>query len=86
MTSVEANRLRTLLFSNTPLVTLHLWLNSSEDLCWPPVCVSVEKINCMIAKQIIDIDFLFDEHVLVKNYNSACDKRERWKNTPISYE
>ena len=40
----------------------------------------------MFAKQIIDIDSLFDEHVLVKNYNSANDRRERWQNTPISYE
>ena len=86
MTSVEANRPPTILFSNTPLVTPHLWLNSSEDLFGPPVCASAEKINCMFSKQIIDIDSLFDEHVLMKNYNSANDRRERWKNTPISYE
>ena len=67
-------------------MTPHLWLNSSEDLSWPPVCASAEKINCMFAKQIIDIDFLFDEHVLVKNYNFASDRRERWQNIPISYE
>ena len=53
--------------------TPHLWLNSSEDLSWPPVCASAEKINCVFAKQMIDIEFLFDEHVLVKNYNSASD-------------
>ena len=41
-------------------VTPHLWLNSSEDLSWPPVCTSAEKINCMFAKQIIDIASLFD--------------------------
>ena len=28
-------------------VTPHLWLNSSEDLSWPPVCASAEKIKCM---------------------------------------
>ena len=66
--------------------TSHLWPNSSEDLSWPPVCASAEKINCMFAKQIIDNDFLFDEHVLVKNYNFANDRRERWQNTPISNE
>ena len=80
MTRVEANRPPTLLFSSASLVTPHLWLNSSEDLFWPPVYASTEKINCMFAKQIIDIDSLFDEHVLVKNYNSASDRRERWKN------
>ena len=67
-------------------MTSHLWLNSSEDLFWKPVCASTEKINCMLAKQIIDIDSLFDEHVLVKNYNSASDRKEAWQNTPISYE
>ena len=41
-------------------VTPHLWLNSSDDLSWPPVCVSAEKINCMFGKQIINIDRLFD--------------------------
>ena len=67
-------------------VTLHLWLYSSEDLSWLPVCASEEKINSMFAKQIIDTDALFNEHVLVKNYNSASDRKERWKNTTISYE
>ena len=67
-------------------MTPHLWLNLSEDLSWPPVCASAEKINCMFARQIIDIDSLFDEHFLVKNYNSANDRRERWQNTPISYK
>ena len=67
-------------------VTPHLWLNSSDDLSWPPVCASAEKINCMFAKQIINIDRLFDERILVKNYDSASDRRERWQNTPISYE
>ena len=52
-------------------VTPHLWLNSSEDLSWKTVCASAEKINSMFAKQIIDIDALFNEHVLVKNYISA---------------
>ena len=47
-------------------VTPHLWLNSSEDLSWQPVCASAaEKINSMFAKQIIDIDALFNEHVVV---------------------
>ena len=67
-------------------VTSHLWLNSSEDLFWQPVCALAEKINSMFAKQIIDIDALFNEHVVVKNYNSASDRKERWKNTTISYE
>ena len=67
-------------------VTPHLWLNSSEDLSWQPVCALAEKINSMFAKQIIDIDALFNEHVVVKNYNSASDRKERWKNTTISYE
>ena len=67
-------------------VTLHLWLNSSANLSWPPVCASAEKINCMFLKQVIDVDSLFDKHVLVKNYNSASDRRERWQNTPIPYE
>ena len=67
-------------------VTPHLWLNSSDDLSCPPVCASAEKINCMFAKQIINIDRLFDERILVKNYDSASDRRERWQNTPISYE
>ena len=67
-------------------VTPHLWLNSSEGLSWQPVFGSAEKINSMFAKQIIDIDALFNEHVLVKNYNSANDRKERWKNTTISYE
>ena len=40
--------------------TSYLWLNSSKDLSWPPVCASAEKINCMFAKQIIDIESLFD--------------------------
>ena len=31
-------------------VTLHLWLNSSDDLSWQPVCASAEKINSMFAK------------------------------------
>ena len=31
-------------------VTPHFWLNSSEDLSWPPVCASAAKINCMFAK------------------------------------
>ena len=31
-------------------VTPHLWLNSSEDLSWPPVYASAAKINCMFAK------------------------------------
>ena len=66
-------------------VTPHLWLNSSKDLSLPPVCASAEKINCMFAKQIIDIDYFFDKHILVKNYNSASDRRERWQNTSISY-
>ena len=66
-------------------VTPHLWLNSSENLSWPPVCASVDKTSCMFTKQIIDVDSLFDEHVLVKNFNSASDRRERWQNTPISY-
>ena len=64
----------------------HLWLNSRENLSWPPVCASADKTSCMLAMQIIDIDSLFDEHVLMKNYNSASDRRERWQNTPISYE
>ena len=67
-------------------VTPHLWLNSSDDLSWPPVCAFAEKINCMFAKQIINIDRLFDERILVKNYDSASDMRERWQNTLISYE
>ena len=67
-------------------VTPHLWLNSSEDLSWQPICASAEKINSMFAKQIIDIDALFNEHVLVKNYNSAGNRKERWKNTTISFE
>ena len=67
-------------------VTPHLWLNSSEDLSWKPVCASAEKINSVFAKQIIDIDALFNEHVLMKNYISASDRKERWKNTIISYE
>ena len=67
-------------------VTPHLWLNSSEDLSWQPVCASAEKINSTFAKQIIDIDALFNEHVVVKNYNSASDRKEKWKNTTISYE
>ena len=67
-------------------VTPHLWLNSREDLSWLPVCASAEKINSMFAKKIIDIDFLFNEHVLVKNYNSTSDRKERWKNTTISCE
>ena len=67
-------------------VTPHLWLNSSDDLSWPPVCAFAEKINCMFAKQIINIDRLFDERILVKNYDSASDVKERWQNTPISYE
>ena len=67
-------------------VTPHLWLNSSEYLSWQPVCASAEKINSMFAKQIIDIDALFNEHVLVKNYISASDRKKRWKNTTISYE
>ena len=66
-------------------MTPHLWLNSSEYLSWKPVCASAEKINSMFAKQIIDIDD-FNEHVLVKNYISASDRKERWKNTTISYE
>ena len=40
----------------------------------------------MFAKQIIDIDAFFNEHILVKNYNSASDRKERWKNTTISHE
>ena len=40
----------------------------------------------MFAKQIIYIDALFNEHVLVKNYIPASDRKERWKNTTISYE
>ena len=52
----------------------------------PPLRASAEKINCVFAKQIIDIESLFDEHVLVKNYNSASDRREKWQNTPISCE
>ena len=36
-------------------VTPYLWLNSSDDLSWPPVCASKEKINCMFAKQIISL-------------------------------
>ena len=68
-------------------VTSHLWLNSSEDLSWTLVCASAEKINCMFGKQIIDNASLFDDHVVVKNYNSASDRREIWPNTPIiSYE
>ena len=67
-------------------VTPHLWLNSSEDLSWQRVRASAEKINSMFAKQIIDMDALFNEHVLVKSYNSASDRKERWKNTTISYE
>ena len=67
-------------------VTPHLWLNSSDDLSWAPVCASAEKINFMFAKQIININRLFDERILVKNYDSASDRRERWQNTPISYE
>ena len=47
---------------------------------------SAEKINCMFAKQIIDNASLFDDHVVVKNYNSASERREIWQNTPISYE
>ena len=66
-------------------VTPHLWLNSSDDLSWPPAFTSAEKINCMFAKQIINFDRLFDERILV-NYYSASDRRERWQNTPISYE
>ena len=57
-------------------MTFHLWLNSSANLSWPPVCASAEKINCMFLKQVIDVDSLFDKHVLVKNYNSASDRRE----------
>ena len=67
-------------------VTPNLWPHSSENLSWQPVCASAEKINSMFAKQIIDIDALFNEHVLVKNYNFASDRKERWKNTTISYE
>ena len=66
--------------------TPHLWLNSSENLYWTPVCASAEKINCVFAKQIMDIESLFDEHVLVKNHNSNSYRMEKWKNTPISYE
>ena len=33
--------------------TPHLWLNSSEDLSWQPVCASAEKISCVFAKQTI---------------------------------
>ena len=66
-------------------LTPHLWLNSSEDLSWLPVCAS-EKIKSMCEKHIIDIDTLFNEHVLVKNYNSASDRKEIWKDTTISYE
>ena len=40
----------------------------------------------MFAKQKIDIDPLFDKHILVKNYNFVSDRRERWQKTPISYE
>ena len=40
----------------------------------------------MFAKQIIDIDSFFNEHVLVKNYNSTSDRKERRKNTTISDE
>ena len=56
--------------------TPHLWLNSSDDLSWPPVCASAEKIICVFAKQIIDIASFFDEHVLVNTYNSASDRIE----------
>ena len=66
--------------------TPHLWLNSGEDLSWAPVRSSAAKINCVFAKQIIDIESFFDEHVLVKYYNSASDRREKWQNTPISWE
>ena len=58
-------------------MTPHLWLNSSEDLSWPPESASAEKINCMFAKQIIDIDSLFDKHVLLKNYNSNNQRKEK---------
>ena len=67
-------------------MTPHLWLNSSEALSWQPVRASAEKIDSMFAKQIIDIDALFNEHVVVENNNSASDRKERWKNTTISYE
>ena len=60
-------------------MTPHLWLNASENLSWQPVRASAEKINSMFAKQIIDIDALFNEHVLVKNYNSASDRKEMEK-------
>ena len=54
--------------------TPHLWLNSSEDISWPPVRASAEKINCVFAKQIIDIESLFDEYVLVKDYTTLLAK------------
>ena len=61
-------------------------MNSSEDLSWPLVCASAEKINCMFTKKVIDTDSLFDEHILVKNYMSESERRKRRKNTTISLE
>ena len=61
-------------------MTPHLWMNSCEYryLFWPLACGSAEKINCMFTKKIIDIDSLFDEHVLVKNCMYESESTKRW--------
>ena len=66
--------------------TPHLWMISDEDLPWRLVCGSAEKINCMFTEKMINSDSLLDEHVLVKNYVSARERRLRWQHTTMSLE
>ncbi|XP_078495454.1 uncharacterized protein LOC144750537 [Ciona intestinalis] len=65
-------------------VVPHLWMNLSEDLSWPLIRGSAENINKMFQKQMINVDFLFDEHVLVKKYMSERERnKESWKNASL---
>ena len=64
----------------------HLWMSLNENLSWPLIFGSAEKIKCMFTKKIIDTDSLLDEPVLVNSHMSESERRKRWQNTTVSLE
>ena len=67
-------------------VILHLWMSLNEDSFSPLIRRSLEKISNLLGKQTINIDFLFDEQVLVKKYYVSSESKERSLNATTSLE
>ena len=61
-------------------------MSLNEDSFSPLIRRSLEKISNLLGKQTINIDFLFDEQVLVKKYYVSSESKERSLNATTSLE